>query len=96
MGCRRIDDCCDCLDGSSSGFPKSNSVGPSDTPPRRSRGTISLHRPAINRFNEYSGARQSVALGKGVDPGQSRNGEIDVRDPKIIGHINSSEKECII
>jgi hypothetical protein len=37
-----------------------------------------------------------VALGKGVDPGQSRNGEIDVRDPKIIGHINSSEKECII
>jgi hypothetical protein len=36
-------------------------------------------------------------LGKGVDPGQrqSRDGKIDVRDPKIIRHINGCKKQGI-
>jgi len=57
-----------------------------------------LHRPAINRLDEQCRPRQAMPPRKPIDPGerQSRNSEIDMRDPKVIGHIDSGEKQCIV
>jgi hypothetical protein len=56
-----------------------------------------MHRPAIDRLDEQRRVRQAMPARKRIDPGerQRRNGKIDMRDPKIIGHIDSGEKQCI-
>src|SRR6267378_2401026 len=56
-----------------------------------------MYPPAIDGLDKQGGARQPVTSGKRVDPGQRqrRNGKIDLSHPKIVGHIDGSEEQCI-